>query len=129
MIRRIMRKITVIGVVAVALWLAGLWVVCEVFPSPRRAFGKYVCSPVPRSVHDITFQGNDLPVAFECQCFFRFSGSSNDLHRVIEARGLQKVDFSGMNVHASAPTWFVPKQPSNVGQCFRRFSGVGPESG
>lgn len=109
-----------------ALWLLVAWIGYEAVPNnPRRAFAKYICRPIPKSVERIVFQGNDFPLALECQCFLMFSSSSNDLNRIVELTRLEKVQAEGMYVNSSAPSWFVPAQSGAVAQCFRRFFGTG----
>src|SRR5262245_54726419 len=91
---------------AIILFLIGVAALLHynLFPPVRRAFSKYVCSPVPGTVQDLKFEGNDFAPMFPCECFLRFSASSSDLRQIIQRKGLEKVGPSEMPRSARAPS-------------------------
>ena len=83
-------------------------------PVGKRAFARYVHSPVPESVENIVFEGNDwFELNPEPVCYFFFSAGKEDL---------QKIATKFRNVHVTemfspgGPPWFQPALMNSAGR-------------
>ena len=91
-------------------------------PTEKRAFRKYISSPVPKSVHSILFEGNDwFGIAAEPVCYFRFSIGRDDVSKVQAAKLYKAVKAEDM-FSPGGPAWFRPSLTGTNGQ-FYRFRG------
>ncbi len=98
------------GIVFVVSLLVG-WLVFSANPTPARAFARYVYAPVPPSVQDIVFEGNDtLGRAPECRCYLTFTISPIDAARIVNEKGFRQWP-SGYFRQLPGPDWFKP--PTN----------------
>ena len=101
-----MKKWQKVGLVLGSVWLLIVLLTYVTNPVGRRAFGKYVHSPVPGSVDNIVFEGNDwLGMNPEPVCCFRFSANREDMERIIQTflKAQSKDMFS-----PGGPPWFLP---------------------
>lgn len=101
--------LTVAGIflllLAVALW-----------PAPNRAFAKYICSPVPKSVRVITFQSNDwLAANPEPVCYLAFTASTNDIATVIRQGGFQPTSTNASVPVPPGPAGWVTADQARLG--------------
>jgi len=105
------------GIVLVASLLVG-WIVFSASPTPARAFTRYVYAPMPPSVRNIVFEGNDtLGRAPECRCYLTFTISPEDAARIVNEKGFRQWP-SGYFRQLPGPDWF--KFPTN-GLSFSRY--------
>src|SRR6185503_14516301 len=108
-----------IGATLIVVWLflllAGFWAK----PNGRGAFAKYICVPVPASVGNIAFDGNDwFGIAPEPVCYFWFSIGSNDVSKVVAAKAYKSVKSDDM-FSPGGPVWFRPPLSGTNGQFYR----------
>src|SRR6266850_4768875 len=113
------QKITILTVGG-AVWL--LLLAFALRPSPNRPFGKYICSPVPKSVRVISFQSNDwLAANPEPVCYLAFAASADDVSTVIRQGGFQSASTNAsVPVPAGPAGWLTADQVGPGGRVYTR---------
>lgn len=74
-------------------------------------FEYYVLDPMPPSIRDVMFEGDDLRINPEPLCFIRFSASSADIDAIIQGKGFKEVDDS---FNPTGPPWWNVSTLTNV---------------
>ena|SRR5688572_5048898 len=119
-----MYKTSVVLGMLLAACLLVWWILKSASPSPARAFKRYVYAPMPQSVQNIVFEGQDtLGLAPECRCFFTFTISPTDAARIVNEKGFRP---RPRHLGQSGPTWFNPPTNGvsfsrNIPAALRRF--------
>ena len=120
-----MKKWQKVGLVLGAVWLLIVLLTYVTNPVGKRAFGKYVHSPVPKSVDNIVFEGSDwFGINPEPICYFRFSAKREDMERIAQTflRAQPNDMFS-----PGGPPWFRPVSARWQGENFIRRGKRGRE--
>jgi hypothetical protein len=85
-------------------------------PAPNRPFAKYICSPVPKTVRVVSFEGNDWFGANpEPVCYLSFTAGAADVAAVIRMAGFQPASTNiAVPVPSGPEGWVTADQVERV---------------
>jgi len=116
-----MKKWHKVALFLMGLWLLVVWLGYQVEPGPRRAFAKYIYSPVPATVDNLVVDVRDMfGIEPEPVCYFSFTIGKEDLETIVTRGKFNKVEAGEMFI-PNGPVWFRPDLIStNAGRFYFR---------